>query len=69
MSLHLAAVPEPTTTSPTADAFAALIAALKAEAVSGDFERTTGFLHRIQNLEARWTSGQTAHTPRTTKAG
>jgi hypothetical protein len=46
------------------EAFAALIAALKAEAVSGDFDRTTAYLRRAQDMAARWENGAPAFTPR-----
>ena len=53
------------TGSPVAAALAALIKALKVEAVDGDFTRTTGFLRRAEDMAQRWQDGRPAHTPRT----
>ena len=57
-----------TETSPVSAALAALITALKTDAVSGDFDRVTGFLRRAQDMQRRWGDDQPAHTPRGGKA-
>jgi hypothetical protein len=52
-----------------ADAISDLIAALKAEALDGDFERTTGYLRKAQDMQARWADGRPSHGPRSGKEG
>lgn len=58
---------ETASADPVAIAMNALISALKTAAVNGDFERTTGFLRKVQDMHTRWTGNQPAHTPRTKK--